>query len=76
MTLMADVISQFQELLVSNEACLQFARECHSGAAIAPLQLWLPATLHTCLSLVGDGLVCSRLAVLWYSLNPLFCERA
>ena len=25
---------------------------------------------------VGDGPVCSRLALLWYSLSPLFCEWA
>ena len=28
------------------------------------------------LPLVGDGLVLSWLALLWYSLSPLFCERA
>ena len=28
------------------------------------------------LCLVGDGPVRSRLALLWYSLSPLFCERA
>ena len=33
-----------QEVLVSNEACLQFGRQCLSGAAIAPFRLWLPAT--------------------------------
>ena len=32
-----------QEVLVSNEACLQFGRWCLSGAAIAPLQLGLPS---------------------------------
>ena len=37
------------------------------------LQLPLPAVAAlTCLSPVGDGLVCSRLALL----SPLFCERA
>ena len=36
-----------QEVLVSNEACLQFDRGCLSGAAVAPFQLWLP--LPTCL---------------------------
>ena len=41
----------------------------------------LPLTGSGCrplasLPLVGDGSVCSRLALLWYSLSPLFCERA
>ena len=31
-----------QEVLVSNEACLQFDR-CLSGAMTAPLRLWLPS---------------------------------
>ena len=37
--------------------------------------LWL---LPTCLSASswGRGPVCSQLALLWYSLNPLFCEWA
>ena len=33
---------EFQEVLVSNEVCLQFGIGCLSGAAIAPLWLWLP----------------------------------
>ena len=33
-----------QEVLVSKEACLQFCRQCLSGAAIAPFRLWLPVT--------------------------------
>ena len=33
-----------QEVLVSKKACLQFYRECLSGAAIAPFRLWLPVT--------------------------------
>ena len=33
-----------QEVLVSKEACLQFGKQCLSGAAIAPFQLWLPVT--------------------------------
>ena len=47
-----------------------------SGAEIAPC---LPALavphLPLCLR-QGERLVCSRLALLWYSLNPLFCEWA
>ena len=33
-----------QEVLVSKEACLQFYRQCLSGAVIAPFRLWLPVT--------------------------------
>ena len=41
----ADVDSpEPQEVLVSKEACLQFSRQCLSGAANAPFQLWLPVT--------------------------------
>ena len=40
----------------------------------------LPALAVTCLPLCllrwERGLVCIRLALLWYSLNPLFCEKA
>ena len=32
-----------QQVLVSNEACLQFGRGCLSGAAIAHFRLWLPS---------------------------------
>ena len=32
-----------QEVLVSNETCLQFGRLCLSGAAIALFWLWLPS---------------------------------
>ena len=48
MTLLADVNHpEPQEVLVSNEACLQFGRGCLSGAVIAPFRLWLP--LPACL---------------------------
>ena len=33
-----------QEVLVGKEACLQFGRQCLSGAAIAPFWLWQPVT--------------------------------
>ena len=47
-TLPADVNHpESQEVLVSNEASLQFGRGCLSGATIAPFQLWLP--LPACL---------------------------
>ena len=41
---LADVNSpESQEVLVSNEACLQFGIGCLSGAMIAPFWLWLPS---------------------------------
>ena len=49
-----------QELLISNGACLQFARGYLSGAAIAPFWLWLclptpsPTPPTACLSSVGN----------------------
>ena len=43
-TLPADVNHpESQEVLVSNEACLQFGIGCLSGAVIAPFWLWLPS---------------------------------
>ena len=43
-TLLVDVNHpESQEVLVSNEACLQFSRGCLSGAMIARLWLWLPS---------------------------------
>ena len=48
MTLPVDVsCPESQEVLVSNEACLQFGRGCLSGAKIAPFWFWLP--LPACL---------------------------
>ena len=47
-----------------------------SGAEIAPrLSALAVARLPLCLQ-QGDGLVLSQLALLWYSLSPLFCEQA
>ena len=54
-----------------------------SGAKIAPCLLalavtWLPLYLQWSRGwgVAGKELVCSLLALLWHSLNPLFCERA
>ena len=48
-TLLADVNHpESQEVLVSNEACLQFGRWHLSGAAIAPFWLWLPSPACLC----------------------------
>ena len=62
-----------QELLVSNRACLQLGRGFLSEAVIEPFWLWLPPA---CLSLTGNGLVHSLLALFWCLLSPLFCEWA
>ena len=75
-TLLADVNHPgSQEELVSNwEPAHNLVEDAISGAEIAPC---LPA--FTCLPLClwqGDGLVHSLLALLWYSLNPLFFEQA
>ena len=46
-----------QQVLVSNEACLQFGRGCLSGAAVAPFWLWLP--LAACLQWgMGQSTAC------------------
>ena len=48
-----------------------------SGAKIAPRPPALAITLlPLCLRPAGDGPVCSQLALLWYSVIPLFCEWA
>ena len=55
---------------------LSLVEDAVSGAEIFPC---LPALAVTCLPLClwwGNGLVCSQLALLWYSLSPLFCEQA
>ena len=66
-----------QEDLVSNwEPAHNLVEDAISGAKIVPC---LPALAVACLPLSlqwGDGPVCSQLALLWYSLNPLFCELA
>ena len=80
MTLLADVNHPgSQEDLVSNwEPAHSLVEDAILGTEIAPC---LPALAVACLPLClpGDGrmgLVCSQLALLWYSLNPLFCEQA
>ena len=77
-TLLADVNHPgSQEDLVSNwEPAHSSVQDAISGSEIAPC---LQALAVTCLSLFlwcGDGPVHSRLALLWCSLSPLFCEWA
>ena len=63
-----------QEDLVSNwEPARSLVEDAVSGAEVASCLLALSVA---CLPLAGDGLVRCRLALLWYSLSPLFCERA
>ena len=78
MTLLADVSHPgSQEDLVSNwEPAHSLVEDAISGAEIAPRLLALAvARLLLCLWW-GDGQVCSWITLLWYSLNPLFCEQA
>ena len=44
--------------------------------AAAPCLLALAVTHLPLYLQQGEGLACSRLALLWYSLNPLFCKWA
>ena len=78
MTLLADVnCPGSQEDLVSKwEPAHSLVEDAISGAEIAPhLQALAVARLPVCLQQV-EGLVHSQLALLWYSLSPLFCEQA
>ena len=77
-TFPADVNSPVsQEDLVSNwEPAHNLVEDAVSAAEIAPHLLALAvACLPLCLQ-QEEGPACSQLALPWYSLNPLFCERA
>ena len=58
-------------------ASSQLGGVCWSLGLRLSLAFWL-WLLYACLSASGggEGPVCSQLALLWYSLNPLFCELA
>ena len=78
MTLLVDVNHPgSQEVLVSNwEPAHSLVEDAISGAEIASGLLALAvARLPLCLQWV-EGPVHSQLALLWYLLNPLFCEWA
>ena len=64
-----------QEDLVSNWEPAH-NRGCCLWAQVCPLPSASGCRPAASLPLVGDGLVLSWLALLWYSLSPLFCERA
>ena len=77
-TLLADVNhpGSLEDLVSNWEPVHSLVEDAVSGAEIAPCLLALAVTrLPLCLQ-QGDGLVHSRLAPLWYLLNPLFCEQA
>ena len=57
-------------------ACSQFGTGCHLWGQVCPLPSGSGCCPPASLPLVGDGLVRSQLALLWYSLSPLFCEPA
>ena len=62
--------------MLATESLLSLAEDAISGAKIAS---HLPTLAVTRLPLYfqqGNGLVCSQLALLWYSLNPFICEPA
>ena len=62
---------------LATEGLLTFGGGCHLWGRDCPLPsnsgCGSPASLPP---VVGEGPVCRRLAFLWCSLNPLFCERA
>ena len=77
MTLLADVNHPgCQEDFIWNwEPAHSFVEDAVSGADIAPHLLALLSPTCLCLQ-QGEGPVHSWLALLWYSLIPLFCEQA
>ena len=76
MTLLADVnCPGSQEGLVSNwEPAPSLVEDAISGAKIASHLLALAVACLPLFLWRGEGLVSNQLALLWYSLNPLFCE--
>ena len=74
--LLADIHrAEGQEDLVSNsEPAHNLVEDAISGAKIAPCLLVLAVACLPHFFWWGDGPVYSWLALLWYSLNPLFCE--
>ena len=55
---------------------MQFGRGCHLWGRVCPLPSSSGCRLPASLPLLEDGPVRCWLAFLWYSLVPLFCERA
>ena len=78
MTLLTDVNRPgSQEDMVRNwEPAHSLVEDAVSGAEITPCLLALAVARRPPCLWWGDGLVCRQLALLWYSLSPLFCEQA
>ena len=57
-------------------ACMKFVRGCSLWGRVCPSPSGSDCCPPASLPLVQDGPVCCWLAFLWYSLIPLFCERA
>ena len=57
-------------------ACSQFGGGCRLWGQDCPSPSGSGCRLPASLPPGGDGLVCSQLALLWYSLSPLFYEQA
>ena len=76
MTLLEDVNGpESQEVLVSNwEPACSLVEDASLGPRLSLSSSGCP--LPASLSPAEDGPVCSWLALLWYLLSPLFCERA
>ena len=55
---------------------MQFGRGCHLWDRDCPSPSGSGCHPPASLSPAGDGLVCSRLTLVWYSLSPWFCEQA
>ena len=72
-TLLADV--NRQDLVSNCEPAHRLVEDAISGAEFAPSPSSSGYRSPASLPPVGEGLVCSWLGLLWYSLNPLFCER-
>ena len=77
-TLLADANHpESQEDLISNwEPDHSLVEDVVTGTEIAPLPSGSGCRLPASLPLAGCGPVCIWLALLWYSLSPLFCEWA
>ena len=76
MTLLVDVnCLGSQEDVVSNwEPAHSLVKNAVSGAKIVPRFLALDAACLPLCHQWGEGPVCNQLALLWYLVNPLFCE--
>ena len=62
--------------MLATESLLSLAEDAISGAKIASYLLTLAVTRLPLYFQQGNGLVCSQLALLGYSLNPFICELA